>query len=77
MSNESKPAFACRKKDSGTVTSEQHREGKMRVETLKAVERGRGKHWTWLKSICSKDIRKNVWRENICRNIRIHENKCV
>lgn len=40
---------------------------------LKAVEAGRGKHWTWLKKIRNKDIRKKVWREDVQKHRNTRE----
>lgn len=32
---------------------------------------------TGLQRINNKDIRKKIWREDICTNRRVHGNKCV
>lgn len=78
VNNETKPAFACRE-GLGIKTLAQWLESNVEKSRLDRVEKlwWRDKHCTWLKRVKRKNIRKKAWKEDTCRHIRIHENKCV
>lgn len=71
-------AERIRKNDTYSVTLKQCREGKMRQSgDFKSCGGGKGKYWTWLRRIRNKGVGRKVWTEDVCRNIRLHESKCV